>query len=201
MKALLKLLLLAFSLSWAFAQAATISYSDNGTFSAATTSDALGFSAPNETWAFSFQADSNPSVTNVGMGGFSFAFSNFSYSLDNSPVAITPSFIRFFSGTNGGGFLICFNGMTAGTCTDGLGTILFGNPQMYTGQTSAPTLSPGMFDLTGFGVAVNSTNYFLPDTTVVATIAMPMSIPEPATVLTLAAGFLALAGGRRHSHR
>jgi len=33
------------------------------------------------------------------MGGFDFTFSNFSYSLDGSPVAIAPTFIRFFSPT------------------------------------------------------------------------------------------------------
>lgn len=91
------------------AQAGTILYTDSGTFSGSTPSTV--FSRPSETWAFSFQANTDPTpLTDVGMGGFSFTFSDFSYSLDGSPVAITPTLIRFFSATNSGGFGICFSG-------------------------------------------------------------------------------------------
>lgn len=167
-----------------------ISYSDSGTFSASTPSDAFGFSGPSEVWAFSFLADINPVVSDTGMGGFSFAFSDFNYTLDGSPVAITPTFIRFFSGTNFGGFAICFDGTTFATCTEGLAT---DGPQMYTGTTSAPTLTPGTFLQSGLGAIVGGTTY--PEdnpTTLVAA-----AVPEPSTAwLTLTVGLLAL-GGRR----
>lgn len=186
MKAPLKLLLLAvFAFGPAPAQADTLTYTDSGTFTASTPSDAFGFSGPNETWAFSFQADTNPVVSDTGMGGFSFAFSDFSYSLGGSAVAITPTFIRFFSGTNGGGFAICFDGTTFGTCSEGLAT---DGPQMYTGTPSAPTLIAGTFVQDGLGVIVDSTTYTEPNTTLVG------SVPEPSTFLTLAAGLLALGG-------
>ena len=195
MKATLKRWLLpVFVLCWIPAHAATISYTDSGTFTTSTPTTA--FSGAGEPWAFAFQADSNPAVSDVGMGGFDFAFSNFSYTLDGSHVAITPTFIRFFSGTNGGGFLICFNGTTAASCADGLGSPLFGQPQMYTGTTSAPTLIAGSFSITSFATVVNSTVFDEPNTTVLATAA---SIPEPSTLLLLAAGLLVLGG--RLSHR
>ena len=134
MKSMLKVLLPVVALCSESANAEIISYSDSGTFSSSVPSST--FSAPSETWAFSFQADTNPAVSDTGMGGFSFAFSDFSYSLDGSAVAIAPTFIRFFSGTNGGGFAICFDGTTFGTCSEGLATY---GPQMYTGSPSAPT--------------------------------------------------------------
>jgi len=169
------------------AHADTIMYTDSGTFS--TTTASSGFTGPGETWAFSFQADSNPTVFDFGMGGFNFTFSDFSYLLNGLPVAITPTFIRFFSPTNGGGFAICFNGTTAATCADGLGTTGFG-PAMYQGSTSAPTLIPGQFTFTGpfnFAFVVNSNLYFQADTTVQAT-----NVPEPSTLIMLVMGFLAL---------
>jgi hypothetical protein len=193
MKVALKLLLLpVFTFCSAGAHAATITYSDSGTFTASTASDAFGFTGPSETWAFSFQADTNPAVSDTGMGGFSFAFSDFSYSLDGSAVAIAPTFIRFFSGTNGGGFAICFDGTTFGTCSEGLAT--FG-PQMYSGTPSAPTLIEGTFAQDGLGVIVDSTTYTEPNTTLVG------SVPEPATFLTLAAGLFTLGWVRRSRTR
>jgi hypothetical protein len=182
----LRRLLPVFVLCSVAAHAATISYTDSGTFTAVTPSSS--FTGPSETWAFAFQADTNPVVLDFGNGGFNFAFSNFSYTLNHSPVAISPSFIRFFTAANGGGFLICFNGMTAGTCTDGLGSPLFGQPQMYTGTTAAPTLIPGAFSITSFAAVVNSNVFNQPNTTVLATAA----IPEPSTLLMLGAGFLVL---------
>lgn len=136
-------------------------------------------------------------VFSFGLGGFNFAFSNFSYSLNGSPVAITPTFIRFFSPGNGGGFLICFNGTTAATCTDGLGSPFFG-PAMYSGMTSAPTLLPGQFT-ESFAAAVGSATYIQPDTTVLAV----SNVPEPSslTLLTVASGVLALAKGRMYRRR
>jgi hypothetical protein len=190
MKTRVQLLLPVLALCWAPAYAGTISYSDSGTFSASTPSSA--FSGPDETWSFAFQADSNPAVSDVGMGGLDFAFSNFSYSLDGSPVAITPTFVRFFSGTNDGGFAICFDGTTNATCSEGLAT---DGPQMYTGTTSAPTLVPGTFVQDGLDAIVDSVTFSEPNTTLQAT------TPEPSTLLTLAAGLLALAGRRLQRRR
>jgi hypothetical protein len=183
MKSMMKLLLPVLALCcWAPARADTISYTASGTFSASIPSST--FTGPSETWAFAFQADTHPTILEFGNGGFNFAISSFSYSLNGSPVAITPTFIRFFRGGNGGGFAICFNGTNAQNCTDALG-FTFG-PQMYTGMTSAPTLLPGPFT-SDLGVVVNSAGFDLGNTTVQTTVT-----PEPSTLLALAAGLLAL---------
>jgi len=213
---MLERLLAAYILCWVPAHAGTIFYSDSGTFSASTPSSV--FSGPSETWAFSFEADTNPApLSDVGGGGFSLTFSNFRYLLGGSPVAITPVFIRFFSDANSGGFGICFdNGPDAhpggrtslpggpnSTCTAEFaaqGTNPIGVPggagTFYTGTTSAPTLIPGSFTLGQFGVAVGSSGYEQPTTTVQAS-----AVPEPSTALPLAAGLLALVARRVNSRR
>jgi len=66
---------------------------------------------------------------------------------------------------------------------------------MYTGTTSAPTLLPGAFT-ESFAAAVDSTAYFQPDTTVRANV-----VPEPSTLLTLAAGLLAFGVRRLYWRR
>src|ERR1700694_5989243 len=108
-------------LCWVPAHAATIVYTDSGTFTASTPT--TPFSGPSEAWAFAFQADSNPVVSPLGAGAFDFAFSNFSYTLDGSPVAITPIDITFFSATfpTDGGWDMCLNGTTT-NCLAGLST-------------------------------------------------------------------------------
>jgi hypothetical protein len=197
MKTVVKLLPVL-ALCWVPAHADTILYSDSGTFTASTPSDAFAFSGPSETWAFSFQADTQPAALDFGMGGFNFPFSDFSYSLDGSPVSITPTFIHFFSAPNGGGFEICFNGTTVGSCTDGFATPIFpASPQMYSGATSMPTLTPGEFT-DAFDVVVSSNVYAQPNTTVLAT---ATAVPEPSTLLTLATALLALGVRRLYWRR
>lgn len=145
---MLKPLLPVLALCWIPAHADTIFYRDSGTFSALTPTTAS--SGPSETWAFSFQADSNSTVSMVVSGaGFDFAFSNFSYSLNGSADVITPTFIGLFSTAAEGGFTICFSG--AGPCDGGLTG--FG-PQMYSGPESAPTLLIGAFTTTKFDAIV-----------------------------------------------
>jgi PEP-CTERM motif len=73
-------------------------------------------------------------------------------------------------------------------CPDGLGAEA--GPQMFTGLTSAPTMLTGAFTSTEFDVFVSSTTYIQANNTIQAV------IPEPSTLLTLAAGFLALGGLR-----
>lgn len=179
---------LLLALSGSLASAGIITYSDSGTFSSSTPSDAFGFSGPSETWAFSFQADSNPVVSESGMGGFSFAFSDFNYTLDGSHVAITPTFVRFFSGTNGGGFAICFDGTDFSTCTEGLATY---GPQMYTGTPSAPTLTAGSFLQDGLGAIVQGNSYGEDNPT-----RLVGTVPEPSTGLLMLTGVF-VWGGRR----
>jgi len=118
---------------------------------------------------------------------FSPVFSNFSYTLNGSPVVVTPTSLSFFNAASGGGLGFCFIN-TPSPCT-ALSLNNTGAPQMYTGPESAPTMLAGTFTLpTTF--AVGRTLYTEPDTTVQA------ALPEPSTLLTLVAGILGL-GGRR----
>ena len=95
-------LLIAASLS-----ASTITISDSDTFSSTTGSSA--FSGPDETYSFSFVVNTTPGVSNVDPGNyFDVDFSDFTYTLDGSPVTITPVDIRFFNASQLGGFEICF---------------------------------------------------------------------------------------------
>jgi len=181
--------MLVFALLALPAHAGTITYSDSGTFSASTPTTT--FSGPSKTWAFSFQVDSSPVVSNFNLGmGFGPAFSNFSYTLDGSPVAVTPISLSFWNAAVGGGFTFCFIA-TPSPCTAlSLENFVPPGPQMYTGLESAPTMLTGGFTLnTTF--AVGRTLYTQPDTTVQAA-----AVPEPSTLLTLAAGLLAV-GVRR----
>ena len=89
------------------ASASPISISGGGTFSASTASSP--FTGPSQPWNFAFLVDSNPVVSNVNSGSFDAAFSNFSYVLNGSPVAITPVEIKFFDAAVTGMFAICFS--------------------------------------------------------------------------------------------
>ena len=173
MKTRLKLFWPVFILYSLPAHADTILYTDSGTFSALTPSST--FTGPSETWAFSFEADSNPTILESAAGGFNFAFSDFTYQLDGSIVSgPTPDFIRFFSGSNGGGFEICFTGTPPATCPDGLGTY---GAALYTGITSSPALSTGAFTSDSFFVSVGGNSYEQPNTTIEAS-----AVPEPSTL-------------------
>ena len=187
-----KLLLVFLVFSWLPANASTLVLSDDGTFSSATASST--FSGPDATWAWSFQADSNPVIFASGLGGFRFAFSNFSYLLNGSPVAIAPSFITFFGAIAGGGFFLCLDAQFCGTGTppDGWSTG-FAGPQMFDGPPSSPSFLAGAFTFDHYGVTVNSTAYSQPSPTTV----LVRAVPEPSTLLTVTAWLLLTFGRLR----
>jgi len=189
MKNRMTCLLLVLFGCWLPAYAGIIAYSESGTFAASAPSSP--YSGPGESWAFSFLANSNPVVIEYGNGGFDFAFSQFSYWLNGSPVAITPSAIRFFTAANGGGYFICLGPLPCGNGVfpNGLGTAGF-TPQLYSGPNSAPTLLTGTFNFAyGVGVVVNSVGADAGSNTLVAS-----PVPEPSTIISFSGGLLALGG-------
>lgn len=181
----MRLLFIAFAA--ASLSASTLTVSESGTFSGGVETSA--FSAPDETWSFSFDVDSNPSVSNVSVGNwFDVAFTDFSYTLNGAPVTGlgTPE-ITVFSAppmVTGGLFQICFQGL--GTCSAAFGPeyglSLFG-PQIYSGSESSPTILAGSYSPTVLDVVVDGlSSNGLPG-------AGPVTItPEPSSVTLLACG-------------
>jgi len=105
------------------------------------------WTAPNESWSFSFVTSSTPAVSNVfdneHGGFFDGASSDFSYTLNGSPVPTTPPQISWFSTGYGG--LIDVN-LAGDFSFEPLGD------QAYTGSESDPTIVPGTYTLSGGGV-------------------------------------------------
>ena len=167
--------------------------SSSGTFDSSTATST--FSAPDETWSFSFLVDSSPAVSNVVEGEyFDVSFSDFTYTVNGESVAITPADILFFNADDMGMFGICFIDVCA-TDTDQSDGFVFYGPQMYTGDESAPTMSTGTFSPNTEYVLVDGT--YFPQTPSDVNAEEQATAPEPSTVFSLGAGlFLSLAAWR-----
>jgi hypothetical protein len=176
---ILKRLLPILALCGIPAGAVTLTYSASGTFSGSTPTTT--FSGPGKTWTLSFQVDSNPVVSGFSAGGgFSPVFSNFSYTLNGSPVSVTPTSFTFSNAAFGGGLGFCFIA-TPNPCT---ALSLQTGPQMYTGPESAPTMLTGGFT-TGTFFAVGTSLFSQPNTTIQVAAPIP-STPIPSSlILTL----------------
>jgi len=192
-------LLIAASLS-----ASSIVISDTDTFPSTTGNSE--FSAPDETYSFSFVVNTTPGVYNVDPGNyFDVDFLDFTYSLNGSPVDITPVDIRFFNTSQLGMFEICFTTACSffNNPSDGFVFIGQAGQQMYTGPESAPTMLTGTFAPNFAYLYIDSNEYFEyfqnPRTPTHFIVAATNPVPEPSTILTLGAGFLSLlvAGYRR----
>ena len=88
------------------ASASMLTVSVSGQFGSGVTADQLA--APDATWAISFDVASNPVAANTDAFSFDAPFSDFSYLLNGSAVALSPQSIRFFESGDGGLFTLFF---------------------------------------------------------------------------------------------
>jgi hypothetical protein len=172
----LLLSLLTISL-WISANADTLDVTASGTFSGSDTADA--FVVPNGTFSLSFLVNSSPTLTSSDYTAVSFdvPVSGFTYTVNNTPVSVTPSEITFYTLGDGGGLAVNFP--TA--------EFIFGGNQIFFGPTSAPTFSSGTFPTTGW--------VFLDSSNVDAGVGPNVTVtPEPSLMpLLLLGGLLLMA--------
>jgi hypothetical protein len=138
------------------------------------------WSAPGESWSYSFLIDSNPTPSSYSPGdNFIAPFNNFNYFLNGFPVATTPDAIEWYSTNNEGGLINIY-----------FGTTLFKvyGAQAYSGPESSPTILPGVYPLAGGSVFQSAGN---PDQPLTGYLTIT---PEPATIGMMLMGVAALAG-------
>lgn len=167
----------------------TLLVSASGTYSSST--PVSFFTAPDATWSLSFVIQNNPSVSNASFGaGFSPSFTDFSYSLNGSPLAITPDDVRFWHVPVNTPFIlglsICWNSSCVGGTDEG---IAFDTSQLYSGSELSPAIVPGVYATSEFFID-DGPSFGEPNT--VLTIS-----PEPSTLLLSAMGLGILAAVAR----
>lgn len=192
------LVILSFGAAAAKADSTTISGSGTWGSGAPITS----WSAPNDTWSFSFtlpnptpvtffNGDSNELITT--------AISNFSYTLSGSLVNIPPANIIFFTAAEGGGFQIQFTAGGFDTTQNFACSVVsfcefdaFGD-QLFTGTAPFITLTAGKilpvdFDQQGTQGSTNGGGA----TGTTTSFTGPKATPEPTTLSLLALGALGI---------
>jgi hypothetical protein len=166
------------------ASADTLTVSESGVWDA--TAPTTTWSAPNESWSFSFLISSTPAVSNVTQNAFGAyfdgAYSNFTYTLNGSPVSTAPTEITWFSTGYGGLFNVNFAGASFEPEGD----------QAYTGPESGPTIVAGTYDLGLYsGVFLGETLLPLTGDAVIADQSASPT-PEPSSFFLLGTGLVGL---------
>ena len=103
------------------------------------------WSAPNETWSYSFLIDSNPTPISYTTGQFFQApFTDFTYYLNGVQVATTPSALYFYesNSSNSGLYQLDFGPQTSLQALFNLE-----GASAYTGPESSPTMVTGVYNL------------------------------------------------------
>ena len=162
-----------------------------GTFSSDT--PVSTFSQPGGTWSLAFDTASNPSVSAVSIGnGFDASYSDFSLTVNGSPVTASVADIRFFSSSVSGLFSICFTSACPG---NGIPTdaLVFEGPQVYSSSEASPTILPGLYDASLAGVLIDNNPYILASESPVSI----SSAPEPSVLVMLGVGLSMLGLARK----
>lgn len=145
---------------------------------------------PDGIFSLSFVFDSNPTPSDVTVGGFNAPFSNFQYFLNNVPVNVTPDFVRFWTTPTGGLFTVFF-GPTSGFVNGvPIPVFEFSGPQLFTGPNSAPVFAPGTFQAAGLTYS-DEDNIDFPTGPLTVQLT---AIPEPSTFALAGIAFIVLIG-------
>ncbi|MGB6942660.1 MAG: hypothetical protein WBE37_09715 [Bryobacteraceae bacterium] len=170
------------------ASADTLDVSVSGQFSSSDTAGPLV--SPDGTFNLSFQVDSNPTpeAGSVTVNSFDVPITGFSYTLDGTPISVTPSEITFETLANGGLFNVTFgSGLSAEDFS-------FEGDQAFSGTTAAPTFSAGSFSVSEWTYSDGNGNYDIETPTSLNAQIAP--VPEPSSAFPILGGFLALIAVR-----
>ena len=164
------------------ASAGVVDIDASGMFSASDTADSLV--VPGGTFNLSFAVDSNPVLapSNFTLNSFEVPVSDFTYSVNNVPVSVTPDSITFFTSGLGGGFEVDFTAPAA--------DFIFQGDQMFSGPTSAPVFSPADFSETWN--LLDASNVDAGSGPVSAAPGQVSSAPEPSSLALLLFGGIAV---------
>ncbi len=194
---------LVLCLATASARADLLTVSVSGQFGAGVTADELA--ASSGLWALSFEIDSNPAAADTDAFSFDAPFSDFSYLLNGSPVAVSPDSIRFFDSSDGGLFTLFFGPETGFMNGVPIPEFSFSGGEVFSGTSVSPTIIPGSYPVTDalYSDALNYDDEGASGTVVISP-AAPSTVPEPSMgmlLLTVAILALVLRKGRIISDR
>jgi hypothetical protein len=175
----------------------TLDVSVSGQFGAGVTDDSMA--APGESWSITFDVDSNPVAGNPDALGFDATFSNFTYMLNGSAVAVSPAEIRFYTTTGGGLFTLFFGPETGFNNGIPLPEFTFSGGQVFSGTPANPTILAGGYPISDvlYSDSINYDDEGASGSVAILSVPTMTSSPEPSTLwLFVAALSLKLLGKR-----
>ena len=128
----------AFCFSTVAAQATPLSVTESGKFSSSTPTSSI--SAPNGTFALSFNVDSSPTVVSSSANQFAVVYSNFSFLLNGIADTAKVGSISFFDSADSGLFSICFS-TPCPADAQSTNSLVFLGPQVFKGLSSNPQIA------------------------------------------------------------